>query len=387
MNFKNHLQASETKRINLSLAEVGELEEAFIQRAITSGWITTLGPDVELFEKEIAQLVGRDFAVALSSGTAALHLAYKACGVGVGDEVVIPTMTFGATAFPVQYLGANPVFLDVDKDSLTLDTNLLAEFLRHRKKINRLPRAIVPVDLYGVPCNYDDLVDLSSEFEVPLVCDAAESVGSRHQGKPIGSIGQSSIFSFNGNKIITTSGGGMLLTDDEQVADKVRYWAAQSREPVVWYEHKEIGYNYRLSNILAALGCAQLKRLPEFVAKRRQIRSWYTDLLSDLEGLSVMQDPAWGKSNAWLTVILFDLKIYPNAPERFRQALERENIESRPIWKPLHRQPVFSNCETCLTGVADEMFSRGLCLPSGSALTHEQISRVADVIKNELTTK
>ena len=371
-------------RIHLSLANVQEDEIQTVVESIRSGWITTIGPEVDAFEAEIAYQTARRFAVALSSGTSALHLAYKYKDICKNDEVIIPTITFGATAFPATYLGARPVFLDVEAGTLTLDAELLRKFLLERSKFNRIPKAIVPVDLYGSPCDYSALDELSKEFEIPLICDAAEALGSEYLGKPVGAMGEVSVISFNGNKIITTSGGGMFLTDDEEVADKVRYWATQSREPVVWYEHKEIGYNYRLSNVLAALGRAQLKRLPEFVAKRRQIRAWYTELLSDIEGLSVIQDPPWGKSNAWLTVVLFDLKMHPNAPERIRQALERANIESRPIWKPLHQQPVFANCETYLTGVADEIFSRGLCLPSGSALTYEQIFRVADVLKAEL---
>ncbi len=379
------LENDRQKRISLSIADTGNLEQEYIQSAMQSGWVTTTGPDVTSFEGEIAALVGRKHAVALSSGTAALHLAFKAFEIGYGDEVVIPTITFGATAFPANYLGAKPVFIDVDSHTLTLDTNLLSEFLKNRKKVGSLPKAIVPVDLYGITCNYEDLMTLSSEYEIPLVCDAAEAVGSKHLDRYAGSIGECSVLSFNGNKIMTSSGGGMFLADNEELAEKVRYWSTQSREKVPWYEHKEIGYNYRLSNILAALGRAQLVRLPQFVEKRRLIRSWYTEFLSGTEGVQVIQDPPWGQSNAWLSVAIFDVHRYPNAPTSVREALERENIESRPIWKPMHRQPVYATSAKVINGVADNAFASGLCLPSGFGLQHEQIERISKVIKHELS--
>lgn len=371
-------------RIHLSIADTGALEQEFVHRAMQSGWVTTTGPDVTSFEKEIATFVGRRFAVALSSGTAALHLAYKSLAIGEGDEVVMPTITFGATVFPVNYLGAKPVFIDVDRHTLTMDTNLLSDFLQKRKNSGSLPKAIVPVDLYGITCNYEELIALSSQYEIPLVCDAAEAVGSKYLDRWAGSIGECSALSFNGNKIMTTSGGGMLLTDNEDLAEKVRYWSTQSREKVPWYEHREVGYNYRLSNILAALGRAQLKRLPEFVVKRRQIRSWYTESLADIEGIQVLQDPPWGQSNAWLTVVLFDSNMYPEAPLKVREALERENIESRPIWKPMHKQPVFLGFESVLSGAADEVFESGLCLPSSYFLHKSDIESIATVVKKEL---
>jgi dTDP-4-amino-4,6-dideoxygalactose transaminase len=372
-------------RVHLSIADTGTFEQEYIQNAMQSGWVTTTGPDVTLLEEEVATFVGRKHAVALSSGTAALHLAYKALEIGYGDEVVIPTITFGATAFPVNYLGAKPVFIDVDAGTLTLDTNLLSDFLKNRNKVGPLPKAIVPVDLYGITCNYEDLITLSSEYEIPLVCDAAEAVGSKHLERFAGSIGECSVLSFNGNKIMTTSGGGMFLTDNEELAEKARYWSAQSREKVPWYEHKEVGYNYRLSNILAAMGRAQLVRLPEFVTKRRLIRSWYTEFLAETEGVRVLQDPPWGQSNAWLTVALFDVSRYPKAPTFIREALERENIESRPIWKPMHQQPVFAAAANVITSVADKAFESGLCLPSGFGLQYEQIQRISNVIKRELS--
>ncbi len=377
-------EMSMERRIHLSVADVGQLEHDYVLGAMTSGWVTTVGPDSERFEEEFASSCLRKYAVVLSSGTAALHLAYKSMGLEKNDEVIIPTVTFGATVFPANYLGARPIFIDVDPHTLTIDIEKLSNFLAIRNKIGKVPKAIVPVDLYGTPCDYQSLNNLSSQYGIPLICDAAEAAGSSHSSGPIGLFGDCSIFSFNGNKIMTTSGGGMLLTDNQAVAEKVRFWSTQSREKVPWYEHKEAGYNYRLSNILAALGRAQLVRLPEFVAKRRQIRSWYKDLLAEIEGMQVLQDPPWGESNAWLTVVFFDIDIYPNAPVRIREALERENIESRPLWKPMHQQPVFSGTESFLNGTSDKLFERGLCLPSSSSLTQEDVSRVCKVIISEI---
>ncbi len=371
-------------RVSLSIASVSNLERRFMNSALDSGWVTTAGPDLIAFEEEMANFIGRRYAIALSSGSAALHLAYKVIGIGNGDEVVIPTITFGATAFPVNYLGGKPVFVDVNRHNLTIDTNLLSDFLQKRKNSGSLPKAIVPVDLYGITCNYEDLIALSSQYEIPLVFDSAEAVGSKYLDRHAGSMGECSVLSFNGNKIMTTSGGGMFLTDNELLAEKVRYWSTQSRENVPWYEHHEVGYNYRLSNILAALGRAQLMRLPEFVAKRRQIRSWYTELLAEIEGIQVLQDPPWGESNAWLTVVFFDSNKLPEAPTKVREALERENIESRPIWKPMHQQPVFAGATKMLNGAADNLFRSGLCLPSSFGLEHEAVERVATVIKDEL---
>lgn len=374
----------EGERISLSVADVGGTETDFILKSLHSGWVTSMGPDVTLFEQEIAGFVGRKYAVALSSGTAALHLAYKAFEIGIGDEVVMPTMTFGATAFPVTYLGAKPAFIDVERTSLTIDINLLSDYLQECKKSDSLPKAIVSVDLYGITCNYEDLVALSSQYGIPLISDAAEAVGSTYLDRYAGSLGDCSVLSFNGNKIMTTSGGGMFLTDNEDLAEKVRFWSAQSREKVPWYEHKEVGFNYRISNVLAAMGRAQLMRLPEFVAKRRQIRTWYTELLTEIEGIQVLEDPPWGKSNAWLTVVFFDTNMHPEAPTKVREALERENIESRPIWKPMHQQPIFASAISLLNGSADDIFSKGLCLPSSFSMDRQIVEKVSRVIQSAL---
>lgn len=372
------------ERIHLSIANVAEEEAQSMLRALSSGWVAPLGPEVDAFEVEVSSFVGRAHAVALSSGTAALQLAYKYAGVGFGGELVMPTLTFGATAFPAVYLGAKPVFLDVDPDSWTLDLNLLAGWLRERARAKRLPAAIVPVDLFGVPCQYNELVELASHYGVPLIADAAEALGAHVGNRRAGAFGDAAVLSFNGNKIMTTSGGGMYLTDSREAADKVRFWATQSREPFAWYEHAEIGYNFRMSNLLAALGRVQLQKLPSFVERRRQIRDLYKRTLGSVPGVTVLGDPAWGTSNGWLTTVLMDHERYPDGPDTVREALLRANIESRPIWKPLHAQPVFRGAESALTGVANRVFRDGLCLPSGSGLSDEQIHRVAAILTQSL---
>ena len=248
-----------------------------------------------------------------------------------------------------------------------------------------LPAACITVDVFGRTCDYDRILEVCARYGVPVLADAAEALGATHGSSAAGSFGQSAVFSFNGNKIMTTSGGGMLVTDDEETAQKVRFWATQSREPFPWYEHEEIGFNYRMSNILAALGRAQLARLPEMIESRRAIRQIYSELLSVVPGVSVIGDPPWGRSNAWLTIVRFDKHLHPDAPRRVREALESHNIESRPVWKPMHQQPVFAGSMSYLTGVADEIFADGLCLPSGAAMSDDDVARVAEIVIAELS--
>ena len=366
----------------LSQAHVTELEVQAVTRAVTSGWVAPLGPEVDGFEDDICAFTGVRHALALSSGTAAIHLALLALGVKPGDEVIVPTLTFGATAFAVTYVGARPVFLDVEEQSWGLDPNLLDSVLAER---SRRIAAVIPVDLFGRPADYDQILPVSAEYGVPVLVDAAESLGATHRDRPAGTMGYAGIYSFNGNKIMTTSGGGMLVSDDEELVEKARYWSTQSREPLPWYEHEEIGYNYRLSNILAALGRAQLARLPEMMARRRQIHEMYTEMLAGLNGVVVTSDPRWGTGNSWLTTVTFDRDVLPSASNRIREALLAENIESRPIWKPMHQQPVFRDHESHLTGVADRLFEEGLCLPSGVGLTDGDVVRVVDGIREVLT--
>ncbi len=372
-------------RVFLSPPSISDLEIDSVVRALHSGWVAPLGPEVDAFEGDTAAFCGADNAVALSSGTAALHLGLLGLGVSPEDEVVVPTMTFGATAFAVTYIGATPVFLDIEAESWNLDPEVLASFLAHRAALDQLPAAIVTVDVFGRSCDYGRIMPIAERYEVPVLADAAEALGATFGDQPCGSFGRASVLSFNGNKIMTTSGGGMLLTNDHALAEKVRFWATQSREEAPWYEHEEIGYNYRMSNILAALGRAQLSRLPSMIERRRDIRDRYANLFAHIAGIDVLGDPPWGRSNAWLTTVRFDPALHADAPTRVREALEAENIESRPVWKPMHQQPVFAGSQSYLTGVADAVFAEGLCLPSGVGMTDDDVDRVAGHVLRELS--
>ena len=374
------IDESSPTRIYLSPPNVSGLEVEAVVRALESGWVAPLGPEVNGFEADVAKFCGARNAVALSSGTAAIHLGLKALGVTAGDTVVVPTMTFGATAFAVTYLDALPVFIDVETESWNLDPSLLREYLVKSAAAGHLPAAIVTVDVFGTPCNYAKILAVAAEFGIPVLADSAEALGATHQLGACGSLGDVSIVSFNGNKIMTTSGGGMLLTPDAEIAAKVHYWSAQSRTNAPWYEHEEVGYNYRMSNVLAALGRAQLTRLPAMISRRQQIRDLYTDLLRVVDGIHILRDPTWGASNAWLTIALFDPKRFPGAPQVVRETLEIANIEARPTWKPMHQQPVFSRAQCLLNGNADRLFSDGLCLPSGSKMTNDDVVRVTKAV-------
>lgn len=352
--------------------------------AMNSGWIAPAGPALLDFEESVATYVGRLHAVAMSSGTACLHLGLKYLGVQPGDFVLVPDVTFAATAFAVAYLDAIPYFIDVDNAFGNVDPELLERAVRDIRSGGGRVAAAIPVDLYGTPVDYSALAGQLEELEVPILEDAAESLGSQVGSASTGSFGRASIVSFNGNKILTTSGGGMLLTDEREFATSVRKWSTQSREDVLWYEHEEIGYNYRMSNLLAALGASQMKRIDQIVEHRRSVREWYRARLSGLTGVSVLKDPPWGRSNAWLTVVRFDEVAHPSAPERISASLEAENVESRPVWKPMHQQPVFKDAPSLLTGSADRWFREGLCLPSGPGITEEHVDRICSVVSSEL---
>lgn len=369
-----------TGRIYLSPPDVGASEISRVTAALESGWVAPVGPDLTGFEADICAFTQSNAAVALSSGTAGIQLGLKALGVTPGDSVVCPTLTFGATAFAIVHAGATPVFVDSEDQSWNLDPAVLREFLGEMAKIGRLPAAIVTVDLFGRTCDYDAILNTAGAFEIPVLVDAAEALGATHNGQPAGSMGDAAVFSFNGNKIMTTSGGGMLVSNTATVVDRVRHWSTQSREDFPWYEHEEIGYNYRMSNILAALGRAQLERLPMMIEKLREITGWYTDCLSASGEISVIQDPPWGRSNCWLTTVRLSSALGEQVPTLVREALERANIESRPVWKPMHQQPVFAGAESHLTGIADQIFGEGLCLPSGVALERDDIERISAII-------
>jgi dTDP-4-amino-4,6-dideoxygalactose transaminase len=373
-----------TDRIYMSSPDIGELEEDFVLAAMRSGWIAPLGPDVDLFELEMADRIGRSHAVALSSGTGALHLALLAKGVGPGDVVLTSTMTFAATANAIAYTGAEPYFVDCQSDTGNIDPLLLEDALRALMRAGERVGAIVSVDLLGKAADYTSIQSLAADFGVPLISDAAESLGACHEGRPAGAWGDVAIFSFNGNKIMTTSGGGMLLTDDAEIAQKVRYLATQARQPVVHYEHTEIGYNYRLSNLLAALGRAQLLRLDQMIACRKSHRRNYEKLFADVPGVSIFGGNLDEDDNYWLTSILIDPEVAGFGPPDLSDFLAKSNIESRPLWKPMHMQPVFQSARSATNGTSERLFKTGLTLPSGSALTASETSVINGTLRGFL---
>jgi dTDP-4-amino-4,6-dideoxygalactose transaminase len=364
----------------LSSPDVGALEEALVGEAVRSGWIAPLGPMVDTFEERIAARCGRRHAVALSSGTAALHLGLHELGAGPGTAVVVATLTFAATANAAVYTGAEPVFVDSDPESGTLDPDLLEQALRDLQGAGTDVAAVVPVDLLGRCADYTALDAVCERFGVPVLSDAAEALGSCHAGRPAGSFGAAAALSFNGNKIMTTSGGGMLLTDQATLADRVRYLSNQARQPAVHYEHTEVGYNYRLSNVLAALGLGQLERLDGMIARRRARREEYAQLFGAVPGVRLFQRSGDEEDNCWLTAVLVEPDEAGWSTTDLRQALDEAGVESRPLWKPMHLQPVFSGARSYVNGSAEHLFATGLALPSGSALTPDQVDRVTAAV-------
>ena len=367
-------------RVYLSPPEVGPVERRMLLDAFDSNWIAPVGPDLDAFEAELAARAGVEHAVGLSSGTAALHLGLLLAGVGAGDEVLVPSFTFVASAAAVSYLGAAPVFVDCSAGTWNIDPDLVAEELSTRAKRGRLPAAVVTVDLYGQMADYDRLVALCDSWDVPLVEDSAEALGATYRGAPAGGFGMAGVFSFNGNKIITTSTGGVLVSHSADVIARARHLATQARDPFPHYEHTEIGYNYRLSNLLAALGRGQLSDLDGRIERRRQINIRYRRGLQDMEGIEFMPVAEYGTPNWWLTCITVDPRRFGADRETIRLALEAADIESRPTWKPLHLQPAFSAAPVVGGAVCATIFERGLCLPSGSGLTHTEQARVIDAI-------
>lgn len=372
---------SEKSRIYLSSPHLGTLEEAFVQEAFDTNWIAPLGPNVDAFEQEFCELVGCLHAAALSSGTAALHLALELLGVGEGDEVIVPSLTFVASANPVLYQGAKPVFVDSEETSWNLDADLVEAFLEERAAQDALPAAIVLVHLYGQCADLDRFVELSQRFEVPLIEDAAEALGSTYKDSSPGTYGAAGFFSFNGNKIITTSGGGMLVSDDADFIAHARKLATQARDDAPHYQHSEVGYNYRLSNICAGIGRGQLRVLPERVAQRRAVHEEYRAELGALPGVSFQPEAPWGTHTRWLTCVRIDPAEAGVDREMIRTTLIAENIEARPIWKPMHLQPLFEDCTMIGGDVCEAIFEDGLCLPSGSNMSEDDMVRILEAFK------
>ncbi|HIW99054.1 MAG TPA: aminotransferase class I/II-fold pyridoxal phosphate-dependent enzyme [Candidatus Nesterenkonia stercoripullorum] len=369
--------------IPLSSPDVGPVEEEYLLQAFRSGWIAPVGPDLAAFEAELAAKTGVEHAVALSSGTAALHLALLGVGVKPGDRVVTGTMTFAATANAIVYCSATPVFIDCTPDG-NMDPDHLERQLDVASRAGSLPAAIVPVDLLGRPADYSRILPVAQRYGVPVVVDAAESLGSFYGEAPVGSMGRVSAVSFNGNKIMTTSGGGALLTDDADLASYARYLSTQARQPVRHYEHTEVGYNYRLSNLLAALGRAQLLRLEEMIERRRRVRARYEGLIRDVAGVELFGAENPHRDNAWLSAILIDPQSAGFEAEQLGAWLAQHQVETRPLWKPMHLQPAFGGYP-CLSGhTAERLFATGLALPSGSAMTEAQLSRVLSVMEQFL---
>ncbi|MBW2380697.1 MAG: aminotransferase class I/II-fold pyridoxal phosphate-dependent enzyme [Deltaproteobacteria bacterium] len=357
---------------------MSDQERTLLLAAFDSNWIAPLGPQVDGFERDLAKRVGVHDAAALNSGTAALHLALILLEVGAGDEVWTSTLTFAATANAIRYVGATPVFIDSERESWNMDPALLHEALREASTRGALPKALIVVDLYGQCANYDAILEACREYGVPVVEDAAEALGATYRGKAAGSFGTIGVLSFNGNKIITTSGGGALVSDDADLVARARHLASQAKQPVAHYEHEEVGYNYRLSNLLAAVGRGQLARLDGFVERRREINRTYRAALEGIDGVSFLPEAPGGHSTCWLTCVLLDELHLGVGPAQVREHLETHNIEARPVWKPMHLQPVYQDRRVVGGAVAEDLFRRGLCLPSGSVLSHEDQQRVID---------
>jgi len=369
------------KRIFLSPPHMGGDEIELVHEAFASKYIAPLGPQVDVFEREFCEYLGMKHAVALSSGTAALHLSMIMAGVGPGDEVLCSTLTFSASANAICYVGARPVFIDSREDSWNLDPDLVEEEFAEAYRQKRRIKALMAVDLYGQCADYHRLEKICAEHQVTLIEDAAEAVGSRYGDKMAGNFGVMAALSFNGNKIMTTSGGGMLLTADAALATRARFLSTQARDPAPHYQHSEIGYNYRMSNILAAIGRGQLRVIEQRVEKKREIFACYREALKEILGINFMPEADYGLSNRWLTCITVDPELFGATREDIRLALEAENIESRPVWKPMHLQPVFAHCRVVGGAVAADIFEKGLCLPSGTALTANDLERIVSVIR------
>lgn len=371
-------------RIYLSLARMGGREQDFIREAFDTNWVVPLGPNVDAFERELADFIGQNRqVVALSAGTAAIHLGLVQLGVGRDDEVICQSFTFSASANPIAYQGARPVFVDSEPDTWNLSPALLEEAILDRKaKTGRYPKAIIPVHLYGMPAKMDEIAAVATRYGIPLMEDAAEAIGSEYRGRKCGTFGEFGALSFNGNKMITTSGGGALVCRTVEEAQRTKFFATQARENRPYYYHEHIGYNYRLSNVSAGIGRGQMLVLDAHIARRRAIHALYTRLLNDLPGIEVKQNPAPDfDSNFWLTCITVDPARFGSTADEIRVHLERENIESRLLWRPMHMQPVFAGCPAYTDGTSEAIFDRGLCLPSGSGLTDADIATVTEEIR------
>ncbi|MGM9865790.1 MAG: aminotransferase class I/II-fold pyridoxal phosphate-dependent enzyme [Muribaculaceae bacterium] len=370
------------ERIILSLAHMGGTEQKYVAEAFETNWIVPLGPLVNEFEHRLEKFLGTEHVVALSAGTAAVHLALVMLGVGKGDEVICQSFTFSASANPIRYCGAEPVFVDSESQTWNMDPEVLETAIKERKRITgKYPKAIIPVYLYGMPAKIDEIMAVAAKYGIPIVEDSAEALGSDYKGKKCGTFGEYGVLSFNGNKLITTSGGGALVCPSAEAAERVKFFATQARENRPYYYHEHIGYNYRLSNVSAGIGCGQMEVIEDHLARRREIHGLYVRALSGIDGIDVHDNPSPDfNSNFWLTTITLDPEVISTTPDELRLALDANNIESRLLWRPMHIQPVYSDSPYYGGTVAEDLFARGLCLPSGSSLSDADIARVVETI-------
>jgi dTDP-4-amino-4,6-dideoxygalactose transaminase len=370
------------KPILLSTPHIGQAELQFVQEAFLTNWIAPVGPHIDAFEQEFCKAIGSRYSAAVSSGTAAIHLALRLLGVQAQDEVFVSTLTFVASASPITYLNAQPVFIDSEVSTWNMNPQLLIDTLHHRAQIGKLPKAVLLVHIYGQSADIDPILEVCNQYEIPVVEDAAEALGATYKNRYTGTFGHIGIYSFNGNKIITTSGGGMLVSDNPEFTTKAKFWATQARDSAPHYQHSETGYNYRMSNVLAGIGRGQLQVLADRVDARRHNCAIYEQALAELPGISFMPEASFGRATRWLTCLTIDPARFGVDREYVRLALAEQQIESRPVWKPLHLQPVFQKCEAIGGGVSEALFHHGLCLPSGSNLNAEDLDRVIQVIKS-----
>ena len=370
----------ENKKIWLSPPHMGGRERELVKEAFDANWIAPVGPHISNFEQELSKLSQNFNIAALSSGTAAIHLALILAGVQKNDNVICSSFTFSASVNPIKYLGANPIFIDSDKESWNMCPELLTKAIKDGIKNNKKPKAIILVHLYGMPAKLDEIIAVANSFEIPLIEDAAEALGSKYKNQQLGTFADFGIYSFNGNKIITTSGGGALVCKNKKLIEKAKFLATQARDVAVHYEHSEVGYNYRMSNVCAAIGVGQLEVLTERVTRKREIFNFYKNQLSMIKEITFLEELEPSFSNYWLTTILLD-KNSTIDREQLRLHLEKDNIESRPLWKPMHLQPVFKDCKSYVNGISEDLFNRGLCLPSGTSMTTEDLKIIVKKVK------
>lgn len=380
-----------SSRIYLSPPHIGRSEQEYVAEAFVTNWIAPLGPNVDAFERELSEYVRISSVVALSSGTSAIHLALKLCGVGAGDQVFCSSLTFSASANPICYEKAIPVFIDSEASSWNMSPAALIRAFEKSVSRGVLPKAVIVVNLYGQSADLDPILKICNQYDVPVIEDAAESLGATYKGKFSGTLGRYGVYSFNGNKIITTSGGGALISKDKEAIEKARFWATQARDVARHYQHSQVGYNYRMSNVLAGIGRGQLLNIEERIKARRRVFDRYFEALGSFAGIEFMPEATYGTSNRWLTALTVDPYICGVSRHEIMDALERGNIEARPVWKPMHLQPVFSECEyyphELGASISDSLFDKGICLPSGSNLTEEEQNRVISVVTRVLKHK